>query len=241
MPTGRELLAEIYFPPVRDPRLTWFAQGQRADKAPGWLAMQAEGVSRAEVLAQATDDEILGIGRSWKALETWTFTQKLMVVRELIRRHPLHERDEPGAEAGGLPDEWDPRLHHEVAAALGISVPAAAKLAGIAWTLDSRLPGIGRALAGNKLDPAGVRTIVDETSVLDREDLFTRAEKIILAGLPRCRTWSDLQRLVQRAVIAVDPRGAEKRREKAEREHARVRFWREHRDLRAAGHRPASR
>jgi hypothetical protein len=32
---------------------------------------------------------------------------------------------------------------------------------------------------------------------------------------------------VQRAVITVDPEGARKRREQAEREHARIRFWRE--------------
>jgi len=226
---GREFLDGPDDPEARDRRLEWFAQGQWADAAPGsgWLAMQAGGVSRAEVLAQATDDEILGIGRAWKTLENWTFAQKLGVVRELIRRHPLHERDEPGSAAGGLPDEWDPRLHHEVAAALGISVPAAAKLAGITWTLDCRLPGINRALTENKLDPGSVRMIVDETSVLDREDLFARAEKIILAGLPRCRTWADLHRLVQRAVIMADPDGARKRREQAEREHARVKFWRE--------------
>jgi hypothetical protein len=201
--TGREFLAEMYFPPVRDQRLTWFAQGRRADVAPGsgWLAQQAGDVTQPEVLEQATDDEILGIGRAWKSLETWTFAQKLAVVRELIRRHPLRERDEPGSAGGGLPGEWDPRLHHEVAAALGISVPAAARLAGITWTLDCRLPGISRALGENKVDPGGVRMIVDETSVLEREDLFARAEKIILAGLPRCRTWADL--LVRREALLI--------------------------------------
>ncbi|HEY6786645.1 MAG TPA: DUF222 domain-containing protein, partial [Trebonia sp.] len=155
------------------------------------------------------------------------FTRKLAVVRELIRRYPLHERDEPGAAAGGLPDEWDPRLHHEVAAALGISLVAAGRLVNLAWTLEARLPGIGKALEGNQLDPAGARMIADETSVLEGEALFARAEEIILAGLAGCRTWSDLQRLAQRAVILADPEGARKRREQAEREHARLRFWRE--------------
>ena len=227
--TGREFLAEIYFPAVRDQRLQWFAQGRQADVAPGsgWMAQQAGDVTRPEVLEQATDDEVLGIGRTWKALETWCFTQKLAVVRELVRRYPLLPPDDPGVPDGGLPGEWDPRLHHEVAAALGISVPAAARLARVAWTLDCRLPGTGRALAGSKLDPGGVRMIVDEASVLEREALFARAEQIILAGLARCKTWADLQRLVQRAVITADPDGARKRREQAEREHARVKFWRE--------------
>ena len=183
-------------------------------------------MSRPEVLQGATGDEVIGIGRAWRALETWTFARKLGVVRELIRRYPANERYEFD-HACGPPQEWDPRLHHEVAAALGISIVAAGKLADLAWTLDARLPGIGQALEGNRLDPARVKMIVDETSVLDREDMFAKAEQIILAGLDQCRTWTDLLRLVQRAVITVDPEGAEKRRLQAEREGARIRFWRE--------------
>jgi uncharacterized protein DUF222 len=231
---GREFLAGRYRPGARDQRLEEFAQGRWGDAArpsswlaSGWLALQASDVSRPEVLAEATGDELLGVGRAWKSLETWSFCGKLAVVRELIRRFPLNEDDEPGAEAGGLPDEWDPRLHHEVAAALGISVVAAGKMVNLAWTLEARLPGISEALADGRLDPGRVKMIVDETAVLDREDLFGRAEAIILAGLRGCKTWSDLQRLVQRAVITVDPDGARRRRERAEREDARVRFWRE--------------
>ncbi len=231
---GSEFLAERYQPGTRDQRLEEFAQGRWGDggrpsarAASGWLALQASDVSRPEVLAEATGDELLGIGRAWKSLETWSFCGKLAVVRELIRRFPLNEDDEPGPAAGGLPDEWDLRLHHEVAAALGISVAAAGKLVNLAWTLDARLPGIGQALEEGRLDPGRVKMIVDETSVLETERLFARAEAIILSGLPGCKTWSDLQRLVQRAVITVDPDGACKRREQAEREHARIRFWRE--------------
>src|SRR5215470_443222 len=152
---GGESLAGAYGPGARDQRLQGFTQGQWADVAAGsgWLALQAGDVSRPEVLGQATDDEVLGVGRAWKALETWSFTGKLAVVRELIRRHPLHEYEEPGLMAGGLPQDWDPRLHHEVAAALEISLVAAGKLVNTAWTLEARLPGIGRALEAKKLDP----------------------------------------------------------------------------------------
>jgi hypothetical protein len=182
----------------RDLRLEWFGQGRRADRARGsrWLAARASHVSRPEVLGQATADELLGIGRAWKALETWTFARKLGVVRELIRRHPLNDRGEPGAAADGLPDEWDPRLHHEVAAALGISLVAAGRLVSLAWTLEARLPGIGQALEDNQLDPPQVRMIADETSVLDDGPPIARAEAIILAGLAGCATWAALQRLV---------------------------------------------
>jgi hypothetical protein len=150
----------------------------------------------------------------------------LTVVRELVRRHPKDERWEPEA-VGVLPGEWEPSLHHEIAAALGISTVAAGKLTRLAWTLDTRLRRIGQALEDNELDPARVKLIADETSVLEDEALYPKAEQIILDGLPHCKTWGALQRLVQRAVITVDPEGARRRREQAERERARVRFWRE--------------
>jgi hypothetical protein len=211
--------------PPRDPRLALFGQGRRGDLARGsrWLAARASRASRPEVLSQATDDELLGVGRAWKALEIWAYNGKLAIVRELIARHPLNERGDPAEAAGGLPDEWDPRLHHEVAAALGISIVAAGKLVNLTWTLDTRLPGIRGALQEGLLDPARARMIAEETGVLDNEALFAKAEALILAGLGDCRTWSDLLRLVQRAVVMADPDGARKRREKAEREHARIR------------------
>ena len=223
------LTAELYRPGARDQRLRLYRQGRWADVAvgSGWLALQTGDVSRPQVLRQATDDEVLGIGRTWKALETWTFVQKLAIVRELIRRHAVNSGGGPATAAGGLPEEWDPRLHHEIAAALGISTVGAGKLAHLAWVLDARLPGIGEALRDNRLDPPRARLIVEETSVLEDEALFSAAERIILAGLPHCQTWSALRRLVQRAVITVDPEGAEKRRKQAERDHARVTFWRE--------------
>jgi hypothetical protein len=118
-------------------------------------------------------------------------------------------------------------LHHEVAAALGISPVAAGKLAHLAWTLDSRLRGIGQALEDGRVDPARVRLIVDGTSVLEDDLMFAKAEQVILDGLTDCKTWSALERLVERAVIIADPQGAQRRRERAAREHARLRFWRE--------------
>src|SRR5258708_25036969 len=93
---------------ARDQRLESFAQGRWGDsgawgaggRSAGWLALQAGDVSRPEVLGQATGDEVLGLGRAWKSLETWCFNGKLAVVRELIRPYPLNERGGPGP-AGG--------------------------------------------------------------------------------------------------------------------------------------------
>jgi hypothetical protein len=67
----------------------------------------------------------------------------------------------------------------------------------------------------------------DELAVLTDPGHVAEAEAMILAGLARGRTWANLRRLVQRAVFTVDPDGARKRRETAERESARVKFWRD--------------
>src|SRR5260370_19421073 len=141
---GGEFLAGMYGPGARGQRLESFAQGGWGDRAAfgaggraaGWLAMQAGDVSRPEVLCQATGDEVLGVGRAWRSLETWCFTGKLAIVRELIRRYPLNERGEPGAEAGmaagmaaglepgGGADEGDPRPDPPGPAPPGLSAVA---------------------------------------------------------------------------------------------------------------------
>jgi Domain of unknown function (DUF222) len=223
---GASFLSDVYGPQARDQRLGLFAQGQWCDEArpSGWLALQVGDVTRPEVLGDATDDEALGILRKWKSLETWSAAGKLKIARELIRRHPV-----PGSASvpGGLPGEWDPRLGHEVSAALGISVVGANRLLNLAWALEARLPGIGHALDDDRLDFPRAKLIVEETDVLLDPATLAAAQELILAGLGQCRTWVDLVRLVQRAVITADPAGAEKRRKAAEREHARIRFWRE--------------
>jgi len=212
-------------PGLRDQRLSLYRQGQWADvtRGSGWLALQTEGVTQPEALRGATEDELCGIGRAWNSLDRWVFTRKLVVVRELIRRYPAAEQDDPE----GRGPAWAKELHHEIAAALEVSTVAAGKLVYLAWTLDNLLPGIAAALEDGWLNPGQVRMIVDETAVLEDEALFPKVERIILDGIPRCKTWLALQRLVQSAVIEADPQGAERRRERAEREHARLRMWRE--------------
>jgi hypothetical protein len=179
--------------------------------------------------AGATDDEVFGVASRWAALESWAFAGKLGVARELIRRHPAPAGPGGGAgpATGDLPAEWDPQLEHELSLELRISPSAAKRLLYLAWALEARLPGIGRVLHEGRLDPGPARMIVEETDVLTSPAQLADAEAMILAGIDDCMTWTAFRRLVQRAVCTVDPEGARKRREKAERETARVAFWRE--------------
>jgi len=226
----RSTTAELQSPlGDRDCRWPLFAQGSPGDRARpnAWQVMVLSDLSGPDGrCAGATDDEVFGVLGQWGAAGSWLEGRKLAVLRELIRRRP-DERSSGVATGSGLPWDWDDRLSREIALELRVSVPAARKLLWTAWALEARLPEVGKALDDGRLDLGRARMIVEETGVLDDPGLLARAEDLILAGLAGCKTWMDLLRVVQRAVVAVDPDGARKRREQEERENARVRFWRE--------------
>jgi hypothetical protein len=212
-----------------DPRLSGFVQSGPGDTCPpgSALAVALEELSGPDWRCDgATDDELVGLLGRWQAVESWAAAGKLGVVRELIRR-----RGRPGIRGqdvpvhGDLPDAWEQGLDHEVSAELGISLPAADKLVGLAWDLRARLPGVGALLAGGTIDLLKARIICDELSVLD-DERAAQAEAMIVDRLAG-KTPGQVGKLAAQAVCTVDPEGARKRRERAERDEARVRFWRE--------------
>jgi hypothetical protein len=151
--------------------------------------------------AEATDDELTGLLGRWEAIESWAAAGKLGVIRELLRR-----RARPGPRGilprhGDLPDQWHEGTAHEVSQALGISVPSADNLLGLAWDLQARLPGTGAALAAGAISALKARLISDELAVLD-DQRAAEAEKLVLDQLTAQTT-------------------------PGMREKARVRFWRE--------------
>jgi hypothetical protein len=213
----------------RDSRWSLFAQDSPGDRATpnAWQVMVLSDLSGPDGrCVGATDDEVLGVLGQWSAAGAWLEGRKLAVLRELIRRRP-DERNVGAATDSGLPWDWDDRLSREIALGLRISVPAARKLLWTAWALEARLPGVGEALGDGRIDAGRAKMIVEETNVLLEPAKLAEAEQLILTGLATCKTWMDLLRLVQRAVVTVDPDGARKRREQEEKENARIRFWRE--------------
>jgi hypothetical protein len=173
----------------------------------------------------ATDEELIGLLGRWDAIGSWAEAGKLGVVRELLRRRARPGLGGSPSVHGDLPDQWEEGAGHEVSAALAISVRSADNLTAFAWDLQARLPGIGAALADGTLSPLKARIISDELKVLDDEHA-AQAEKLILDQLDG-QTPAQLGRLAAHAVVTVDPDGAAKRRQYAEREEARVRFWRD--------------
>ena len=175
--------------------------------------------------AGATDEELIGLLGRWDAIGSWAEAGKLGVIRELVRRRARSGLGGAPSVHGDLPDQWEEGAGHEVSAALAISLRSADNLTAFGWDLQARLPGIGAALADGILSPLKARIISDELKVLD-DERAAQAEKLILDRLDG-QTPAQLGRLAAQVVCTVDPDGAAKRRQRAEREEARVRFWRE--------------
>jgi Domain of unknown function (DUF222) len=214
---------------ARDPRLAGFAEGGPGDTCPpsAVLARVVDDLSGPDRrCGGATDEELIGLLGRWGALESWAAAGKLAAVRELIRR-----RARPGLGGyqpprhGDLPDQWHEGLAHEVSAALGLSIRGADTLTCFAWDLQARLPGVGAALANGTISEWKAKLISDELAVLDDQQA-AEAEKLILDQVTGLAPGM-VGKLAAQAVCTVDPDGAAKRREHAEREEARVRFWRD--------------
>ena len=171
----------------------------------------------------ADANALVGIVRQWAAIESWAAAGMLAALRAMMREdgagRPLLRR------RNDLPEGWDDSLNYEIAAALAMGPVSAGNLAGLAWALGMRLPGIGRLLADGTLTRAKAKLIVATFEPLD-EGEAARAEALILHELAG-KTYFQVERLAWRAALAVAPDVAERRRSRAERERARVTVFRE--------------
>src|ERR1700722_12032186 len=176
----------------------------------GW---RCEGGSRAE---------IVGAVRAAAALESWWCAAKLGLIRAAIRQD---DDGLGGGYHGDLPDEWSRSLTAEVALALAMSPVSAEKLMQTAWDLGALLPGIGALLEGGTLTYPKARAVNDALELLSAGDKAKAEAKIAprLAG----KTFGQVDKLAAQAAITVDPGLAERTREHAERNRARVILKRE--------------
>jgi hypothetical protein len=170
----------------------------------------------------AETDALVGIARQWAALESWAAAGKLAALRAMTREgsqgQPLLRR------RPDLPEGWDDSLTYEISGALAMGPVSAGNLANLAWTLGTRLAGIGRLLADGVLTMSKAKLIAQLLEPLD-EDEASRAEALILGELAG-KTYPQVERLAWRAALAVAPDIAERRRTAAEK-HARVTVFRE--------------
>ena len=167
-------------------------------------------------------EEIVGAVRAAAALESQACAAKLGLIRAAIRQ----DDDGLGGEYhGDLPDEWSKSLTTDVALALAMSPVSAEKLMQTAWDLGALLPGIGRLLEDGTLTYTKARVINDALELLSEPD--KAAAEAMIADRLAGKTYGQVEKIAAQAAITVDPGLAERTREHAERNRARVVLKRE--------------
>ncbi|MDN3353966.1 HNH endonuclease signature motif containing protein [Actinomadura sp. DC4] len=150
-----------------------------------------------------TDEELVDVLAAWRRQASWAQAGELAAVAELARRR------ESGSSRGEFASA-------EVGLALVISPRSADAHLDLARALTDRLPLTREALAEGRIDLTKVRVIVQGTRAVDAETARA-VERRVLPDAGDV-TPGRLRARVQRVVIALDPSGAEKRREASEAE-----------------------
>ena len=170
----------------------------------------------------ADGDELVGLLRAWAAIESWAAGAKLGVIREIMRREAPPS---PGSDHGDLPEMWSASLRYELSGALACSTQSAETTASLAWQLGARLPRMGARLDDGTLTSPKARAVAETFQLLTDPD--AAAAEAMIAGQLAGKTYTQVQRLAEQAALTVDPGMAERRREHAQKNYARVSFFRE--------------
>jgi Domain of unknown function (DUF222) len=224
---ARESLAAGFAPRtplVPVPSGTGFESGGALDTSPpsGTLAGLADAITRDGGLADLDDDELIGALRIWQRIESWASANGLAAVAELARRRPAPGA--PPAAPGQFPNELSEFISDEVGAALTLTGLAASTHTELALDLEIRLPATFRAHHQGRIDRSKARLIAAATRVLSDE--HARVVEARILPKAAAQTTGQLRAALARAVIAVDPEAAARRREEAQKD-PRVRRWQE--------------
>ena len=169
-------------------------------------------------LAALTDDELIGVLRAWRRQTSWAQARELAAVAELARRRPADRTPPAGSAFAATVSEF---TADEVAMALTLTGRAAGAELDLALDMAAR-PATAAALENGEIDLPRAKVMITAVSGL-AEAHAAAVEAQILPRAPGMTT-GQLRAAVQRAVLAVDPEAARRRREEAEQE-ARVEHW----------------
>ncbi len=186
------------------------------------MAGLTDAASRDGRLADLDDDELIGVLRAWYRLESWCASGGLAAIAELARRRPA-DGVAPGS-PGGFPAQLSEFIGDEVAAALTLTGRAADTSLSVALDLAVRLPSTARALHEGVIDRPKALLIAEATRILTDEHARQVEARILPAAGEQ--TTGQLRAAVARAILAVDPEAATRRREQAQQD-PRVRRWQE--------------
>jgi hypothetical protein len=213
----QELLAAGFTHRDHEENALGFAAGGPLDKMePGPVLAGFAGDAVDDGLAVLDDDALVGLLCAARRLSAWTASIELRAVSHLSGRRAAY------AAATGDRRQAD-HVGDEVAAALTLTCRAADRLVSLAAGV-TRLPAAAAALAAGRIDMPRAIVFTDELAGLG--DVAAAAVAALVAPDAAGLTTSELRRMLHRAVLALDPEAATKRREKAQRD-ARVEVWAE--------------
>ena len=172
----------------------------------GWLATSP--------VAELEDGALAGMAASYRRLASWAQAGELAVVAQLASRSAASD-DKIGVDEQGRPARMPEEACAQVSLALTMSQASASWWSDLAVTLNWRLAATGAALRAGQIDLGRARLIAEATDALD-EEIAREVEARVLPSAGN-KTTSQLRAALRRAVIAADPKGAERRREEAER------------------------
>ncbi|HET9971680.1 MAG TPA: DUF222 domain-containing protein [Streptosporangiaceae bacterium] len=202
-----------------------FGSAECLDTAPGSAALHGfiEKAVDSSRLAEASDDEIIGLICAADRAEASACAVKHTAVAELLRRRPA-----PGAGvlegAAGMPEAYLDSASAEVKWALAETRQAADGVASLAWDLEVKLPGTRALFRDGRLRHSKVVIIARATAVLDADEA-RQAEEQVLGQAPGLSP-GQLRNAIKRAVKRVAPKKGKDRREHGAK-NARVERWAE--------------
>jgi hypothetical protein len=200
----QEALAHCTRPPVEVP-------GRCADLVPAGPGLAAY-LASADT-ARCADEDLPVVAAGFRRLAAWAQASELAAVAEIAARTAART---DRADDMGQPVQVQPEAAAEVSLALTMSQPTAADWTGLAIRLRWQLPATAAALGTGAIDLPRARLIAEATAALPDQTARAVEERVLPAAGQQ--TTGQLRAALRRAVIAADPDGADRRRERAERQ-----------------------
>jgi uncharacterized protein DUF222/HNH endonuclease len=176
----------------------------------GFLALDLDSATADPV--QLSDHTLIEAMVGFDRLASWAAARQARLLAEFARRRPS-DRAPHSARWAGVGSEYAP---DEAGVALHLSRPAACARIVLAQRLLSVLPQTHAAWEAGRIDTAKARAVDDATWTLTPE-LARAVQDRVLPNAP-AQTLGQLKAALSRAVIAVDPEGAEARHREARRD-----------------------
>jgi hypothetical protein len=205
---ARLLAAAPDWPPLEEVLDRIVTDGPPHSDPSGWSALELDtGTADHEVLSDA---EVIDAIVGFEQVVAWAGARQARLLAEFARRRPGDDRESASSDTASPISRWAP---DEVGLALSISrMTAGARLAQ-ARRLVEVLPATLAAFEAGRIDATKVRAIHDATVHLSRGSAEWVQDRVLAAAPQQSR--AQLVAALGRAVIAVDPEGANERHRRA--------------------------